>query len=107
MSRSFVPVRARIIGRSISSRALSERFPCLETDEGFITADIAGAIHFPAVRRITQMVLHCDPLGELPGLSEYVDRMDRRPTVQRVHADRWQDFPDFIEHIRKRFAAGT
>jgi len=87
-------------------RALA-RFDEFLLGDRFTAADIAGAMHFPAVRRITQMVLHCDPLGELPGLSEYVDRMDRRPTVQRVHADRAQDFPDFIEHIRKRFAAGT
>jgi hypothetical protein len=64
-------------------------------------------MHFPAVRRVTRAVLDCDPLRDIPGLSEYVERMDQRPTVKRVREDRDKNFPDFTAYIRTRFAPAS
>jgi len=80
------------------------RFDGFLFGDRFTAADIAGAMHFPAVRRLTQTALGCDPLGDVPGLPEYVERMDLRPTVVRVREDRDKNFPEFMEHIRKRLA---
>jgi glutathione S-transferase len=80
------------------------RFETFLLGDRFTAADIAGAMHFPAVRRVTQTVLDCDPLGEIPGLSQYIERMDERPTVKQVREDRDKIFPDFIAYMRKRFA---
>ena len=88
-------------GRALRKLA---RFDEFLLGDRFTAADIAGTIHFPAVRRVTQLALDCDPLSDVPGLLEYVERMDGRPTVQRVREDRDKIFPDFIAHIRKRFA---
>jgi len=66
-------------------------------------ADIAVAIHAPAVRYITTKVLSYDPLAELPGLVEYLARMEQRPTIQRVRKDQAEDRPKFFAHIKQLF----
>jgi glutathione S-transferase len=95
-------VRQTVEGGARALRKLA-RFDAFLLGERFTAADIAGAMHFPAVRRVTQTVLNCDPLGEVPGLSAYMTRVDERPTVRRVHEDRDKIFPEFIAHIKKRF----
>lgn len=70
----------------------------------FTAADIAGILHFPVVRFLTKGVLDCDPLGDVPGLSAYLDRMEERPMVKRVRADRDADFPAFVAHLKTRYA---
>lgn len=73
----------------------------------FSAADIAAVIHFPVVRMVTKSVLDSDPLAEVPGLLEYVKRIEERPAVQRVRADAKADFPDFLRHIQERAAAAA
>jgi glutathione S-transferase len=80
------------------------RFDAFVLGDRFTAADIAGAMHLPVVRLITQSVLGCDPLGGVPGLAGYLDRLDARPTVARVRADRDANFGDFVAHIQKRYA---
>jgi glutathione S-transferase len=88
------------------ARALRKlaQFDKFLSGDRFTAADIAGAMHFPAVRRVMQTVLNCDPLGEIPGLSKYLERVDERPTVKLVREDREKIFPDFIAYMRRRFA---
>jgi len=74
--------------------------------EQFTAADIAAVIHFPVVRRITKTVLDRDPLGEVPGLTGYLERMEQRPTVQRVRADQDANYPEFIAHLQSRYGIG-
>ena len=76
------------------------RFDAYLLGDGFTAADIAGVIHFPLVRRISQSMLGRDPLGEVPGLAGYLERLEQRPTVQRVIADRAANYPAFMEHLR-------
>lgn len=69
----------------------------------FSAADIALAIHVPAVRAICAQVLAYDPFAELAGLDAYLERMEQRPTLQRVRADRDADRPHFFAHMRQLF----
>ena len=80
------------------------RFETFLSCDRFTAADIAGAMHFPAAQRVTQAVLDSDPLSEIPGLSQYVQRMDERPSIKHVREDQDKNFPDFIAYIRNRFA---
>ena len=68
-------------------------------------ADLAAVIHLPTVRGIAKAVLGADPLAEVPGLSDYLARMAKRPTVQRVNDDRKADLPAFYAHLRQLFAS--
>jgi glutathione S-transferase len=67
--------------------------------EQFTAADIAGVMHFPIVQRIMKNVL-----AEVPGLPEYLARLEQRPTVQRVRADQAANYPEFIKHLQSRYA---
>ena len=62
-------------------------------------------MHFPVVRRITKNVLDRDPLGDVPGLPEYLARLEQRATVQRVRADQAANYPDFIKHLQSQYAS--
>lgn len=68
-------------------------------------ADLAAIIHLPAVRGIAKAVLNEDPFAAVPGVSEYLARMGKRPSVQRVNEDRKTDLPDFYAHLQKLYAA--
>ena len=72
--------------------------------EQFTAADIAGVVHFPVVRRIMKSVLDRDPLGDVPGLEEYLTRLEQRPTVQRLRADQAANYPEFLAHLQSRYA---
>jgi glutathione S-transferase len=87
------------------ARALQSlaRFDTFLLGDRFTAADIAGALHLPVVRLLTKSVLDCDPLADVPGLPAYLDRMEERPTVKRVRADRDADFPAFVAHVMKQF----
>lgn len=67
----------------------------------FTAADIAATLHFPLVRTIGSKVLNFDPLAEVPGLLQYLERMEQRPTVQRIRKDQAADMPAFIAHLKK------
>jgi glutathione S-transferase len=75
--------------------------------EAFTAADIAAVIHFPVVRAISKEVLACDPLGEVPGLSDYLARLKTRPTVQRVRADQAKNYPEFMAHLHTLYGLGA
>jgi glutathione S-transferase len=53
----------------------------------FTLADCAAVIHLPLVSTATKRVLGEDMLAGLP-VKEYVKRIEERPTMQRVNADR-------------------
>jgi glutathione S-transferase len=67
----------------------------------FTAADIAAAIHFPMVRLLSNKVLQCDPLAAIPGLTGYLERMEQRPTLQRIRRDQAEDRPKFFAHLQK------
>jgi len=67
-------------------------------------ADLAAAIHLPTVSGIAKAVLGEDPLAAVPGLTDYLARMAKRPHVQRVNQDRKADLPAFYAHLQKLYA---
>jgi glutathione S-transferase len=68
-------------------------------------ADIVAAIHLPAVRGIAKAVFGEDPLAAVPGVSDYLARMAKRPTVQRVNEDRKADLPGFYAHLQELYGS--
>ena len=76
------------------------RFDQFVLGDRFTAADIAATLHFPLVRAISKKVLDCDPLAEVPGLLDYLARMEQRPHVQRIRKDQAADQPAFFAHIQ-------
>lgn len=77
------------------------RFDQFILGEQLTAADVAAAIHFPIVRFLSGKVLQCDPLAEIPGLVAYLDRMEQRPTLQRIRKDQEEDRPKFFARIQQ------
>jgi glutathione S-transferase len=77
------------------------RFEGFLLGDRFSAADIAAVIHVPVVRLFSTKVLGADPLGEVPGLTSYLERMEQRPHVQRVRRDNAEDFPKFVAHLKQ------
>jgi hypothetical protein len=50
-------------------------------------ADCAAVVHLPLVSAATKIVYGCDFLADLP-VRDYLKRMNDRPTMQQVNADR-------------------
>src|SRR5882672_9110881 len=97
-------VRATMIKGAKAVQKLA-RFDRYLLGDRFSAADVAGAIHFPAVRYLSTNVLGCDPLADIPGLPAYLERMEQRPTVQRIRADQNTDRPLFFAHIQSLYPA--
>ena len=85
--------------KAVAKLASFEQFLLGDT---FTAADIAAAIHFPLVRTLSSGVLECDPLGEIPGLPAYLERMEQRPTLQRIRRDQAADRPLFFAHLKQQ-----
>lgn len=66
----------------------------------FTVADIAAILNLPIVRNVGKTFLDRDPLAEVPGLSEYFNRMAERPAVQKVQADAAENRPHFMAHLK-------
>ncbi len=75
--------------------------------DAFSLADVTAVVHIPVVRHVIGAVLGKDPLAEVPGLDEYLKRMEQRPAVQRVRADQRADFPRFVQHLQSLAGAAT
>ena len=92
-----------VIGKGADALRKLAAFDAYLIGDRFTAADIAGVVHFPVVRRITKSVLDRDPLGDVPGLSEYVTRLEQRAMVQRVRADQAANYPEFIQHLASHY----
>jgi glutathione S-transferase len=72
----------------------------------FTAADAAATMHLPTVGLVAKATLGADPLAEIPGLSDYLARMEQRPNVQRIRTDQRADQPAFFAHIQKQMTGG-
>jgi glutathione S-transferase len=79
------------------------KFDAFLLGDQFTAADIAGVIHFPVVRTILKKLLNHDPLADVPGLSDYLARLELRPTVQKVRADQVANYPQFVAHLQSLY----
>ena len=89
--------------RAVSALA---RFDAFLLGDHFSAADLSGALHFPIVRMLSQQVLGCDPLGEIPGLEAYSKRLEKRETLRKVRADAEANLPRFMAHLREHYGIG-
>jgi glutathione S-transferase len=80
------------------------RFDGYLVGDRFTAADISATVHLPAVRFVLGSTLKEDPLADVPGLADYMARMEDRPAVKKIRADRAANFPEFVAHLRARFA---
>jgi len=87
------------------ARALRElaKFDAFLLGDEFSAADIAGVIHFPVVRTILKKTVNQDPFADVPGLSDYLTRLEQRKTVQRVRADQVANYPAFVAHLQSLY----
>ena len=93
-------VRATL-SKGAKAMAQLARFEPFILGERFSAADIAAVIHVPVVRAVASKVLELDPFVAIPGLQPYLERMEQRPTVQRIRADQTADRPAFLAHIQR------
>jgi glutathione S-transferase len=92
-------VRATLT-KGVKAVAQLAQFDQFILGERFSAADIAATLHFPVVRAVGKSVLDYDPLADVPGLLDYLARMEQRPTVQRIRKDQAADMPTFIAHLQ-------
>lgn len=92
-------VRATLT-KGVKAVAQLARFEHFVLGDRFTAADIAATVHFPLVRAVGRKVLDFDPLADVPGLLPYLQRMEQRPTVQRIRKDQAADQPAFFAHIQ-------
>lgn len=78
------------------------KFEAFALGDQFTAADIATVLHVPVAREIGKKVLESDPLAEVPGLLAYLERMEQRPTVQRIRRDQAADRPAFMAHVMQQ-----
>jgi glutathione S-transferase len=95
-----------VLSKGAKAVAQLARFEQYLLGDRFTAADVAAAMHFPAVRFISSGVLQCDPLAEVPGLLAYLERIEQRPHVQRIRADQAEDRPKFFAHIKQLYGLG-
>lgn len=67
-------------------------------------ADCSAVAHFPVVTAATQVIYGRDILSGLP-ISDYMGMMGRRPSVQRLMADRQQNMGMLVARVKA--ASGT
>jgi len=92
-------VEASINKAVVALSKLSSFSPFAYGDQ-FTLADVAATLNLPIVRSIGKRFLGSDPLGEVPGLDDYSNRMEERPHVKRVRADASADQPPFMAHLK-------
>lgn len=92
------------LGRTAATLRKLARFDRYLLGEHFGAADVSAANHFPFARTICRQVLDFDPLASLPGVDDYLARLEERPAVRRVEGDRLADLPNFVAHIRRLYA---
>jgi glutathione S-transferase len=90
------------LSKGASALAKLARFDAYLLGDRFSAADIAAAIHLPVVRSVATSVFEWDPLADIPGLPEYLARMEQRPTLQRIRADQRADQPLFYAHLAQQ-----
>jgi glutathione S-transferase len=80
------------------------RFDSFLMGDEFGAADVAAACHFPMARMVARETLDFDPLADVPGIDDYVARLEARPTVQRIRADHRAALPGFLSHLQQLYA---
>lgn len=88
------------IDKAVPALAKLSTFDTFAYGDTFTLADIAAILNLPVVRSVGKRFLDRDPLADVPGLTDYVERMEARPAVQQIRADAAADQPHFMAHLK-------
>ena len=94
-----VEVRA-VVDKGIGALKRLARFDAFLLGDTFTAVDVAAAMHFPMFGMVARSQFGEDPLQAVPGLGDYMARIEERPTVQRVRADADANLPEFMAHMK-------
>ena len=75
------------LAKGVEAFSKLAKFSPYVAGDAFTLADCAAVIHLPLIASATKRVLGEDLLAGLP-VKEYVKRLEERPSMQRVNADR-------------------
>ena len=91
------------LNKAASALAKLSSFETFAYGNEFTLADIAVILHLPMVRAVGEKFMGKDPLADVPGLSEYCMRMEKRPHVINIRADAAVDRPQFMAHLKSLY----
>jgi glutathione S-transferase len=86
--------------KNIAAFGQLTRFDPFIAGNRFTLADCAAIVHLPLVSSATKIVYGRDFLADLP-VRDYLARMDERPHVQRVNADRKTNTAEMLARPKK------
>ena len=69
--------------------------------DSFTLADCSAIVHLPLVSSASKIMGGTDLLADLP-VRDYLARMNERPTVQKVNADRKTNTIEMMEHLKAK-----
>ena len=79
------------------------RFDPYLVGDRFTLADVAAIIHLPSARGLGKRAFGEDLLADVPGLDDYLARLEERETVKKIRADREENLPKFAAFIQERY----
>lgn len=88
------------LNKAVVALAKLSSFEQFAYGDKFTLADIAVTLNLPIVRGVGKKFMGGDPLEEVPGLTDYCDRMEQRPHVKTIRADAAADQPGFRAHLK-------
>ncbi len=86
--------------KSVAAFAKLAQFAPFVGGAEFTLADVAAAVHLPLVSSASKLIYGHDCLAGLP-VRDYLKRMNERPTVQKVNADRKSNTELMLQRMKK------
>lgn len=87
------------LSKNTSAFSQLAKFSPYVAGEVFSMADCAAAVHLPLISMATKAIYGRDFLADLP-LKDYVALMAERPSMQRVNADKKENFALMMQHLK-------
>jgi len=88
------------LSKAVDGLAKLSSFEQFAYGDKFTQADIAAILNVPIVRSVGKAFMDRDFLSGVPGLNDYLLRMEERPHVKKVGSDAASDRPGFMAHLK-------
>jgi glutathione S-transferase len=88
------------LSKAVDGLAKLSSFKQFAYSDQFTQADIAAILNLPIVGNVGKAFMDRDFLSEVPGLNDYLLRMEDRPHVKKIRADAASDRPNFMAHLK-------
>ena len=88
------------LGKAVAGLVKLSTFEQFAYGDQFTQADIAAILNLPIVRNVGKAFMDRNFLSEVPGLNDYLYRMEERPHVKKIRADAAADRPNFMAHLK-------